>query len=106
MGDAVAIAGIDPFLRSCFVDLNTEECGAGHGRGQRLCPAHSAQTGRENDFSGKAPRLAPRGRGWSARSVGGMLAKMLLGAGHERFVSSLDDALTADIDPATGRHLA
>ena len=61
---------------------------ARHRRGERLCAAHAAESGREDPLVGEhaAVVLAPRF--------------------GERLVRPLHDSLTADVDPRAGRHLA
>src|SRR5258707_7116826 len=66
------------------VDFDTEKSGAIHGRGQRLGPTHAAEAAGDDQPAGQAAPEVP------AR------------AGGERLVSSLQDALGADVNPTTG----
>src|SRR5688572_28770264 len=75
-------------MNAARIDLDAEERGAVHGRGERLSPAQAAEAGADDE----APREAA--------------AEVLVRAGGERLVRALQDALAADVDPRAGGHLA
>ncbi len=87
-GRHVEIAGPEPRLDPAGPAFDREAGGTGHGRGQRLRPAHAAQPGGEDPAPGEIAAI--------------MLAPDL----DEGLVGALDDALAADIDPGARRHLA
>ena len=70
------------------IDVDAEEGGAVHRRGERLGAAHAAE---------------PAGHDQPARE---RAAEVLAGALGEGLVGALEDALRADVDPRAGRHLA
>ena len=83
----VHVGGLDTTLDAVRVDLDAERDAAGHGDGQRLGAAHTAEPGRQDEPPGK---------------VG---AVVLLTGGREGLVGALQDALRTDVDPAAGGHL-
>ncbi|MND28034.1 hypothetical protein D3C80_185100 [compost metagenome] len=84
----VNVAGTQAEIDTALLALNVQRAGARQGRGQRLRTAHSAQAGGEYPAAFQA-------------------ALVVLAAGFdEGFVGALHDALAADINPASGGHLA
>ncbi len=69
------------------VTFHRQHRGTRHSTSQRLRAAHTAQPTGEN------PLAAP------------VAAVVLFAAGHKGLVRALDDALRADVDPRTSRHL-
>src|SRR5262249_38690767 len=88
VGGAVEVAGVAAALGGGRVLLRRSAGGAVHGGGQRLGAAHAAQAG--GDDQPACERAA----------------EVATAAGGEGLVSALQDALSADVDPAAGRHLA
>jgi hypothetical protein len=84
----VAVAGVDPLADAGRVHVDAKKSRAVHSGGQGLGAAHAAQSAGDHQASGQ-------------RS-----AEVLAGGGGERFVSPLQDALRADVDPASCGHLA
>ena len=85
---AVHVAHIQASFGTRRVHFDDQSDAFVHGDGHRLRAAHSAQTGRQAEFPlERTPAFEP-------------------GQGAEGFVSPLQDALRADIDPRTGGHLA
>ena len=70
------------------VALHGQAAGPRHHGRERLRATHAAQTGGENPLAGEVA-LVVRAAGF-----------------HEGFVRALHNALRADVDPRTGRHLA
>src|SRR5207247_716562 len=85
--DVVEVAGAQPALDAGRVDLDTEKSGPVHGRRQGLRSSHAAESSRNDKPAGKRTAELP------ART------------GSECLISSLQDPLRADIDPAARRHL-
>ena len=85
------------------------------GRGSRLCRRRSMRAGSTSTprkaapfmvaASGCAPPMPPRPAVTTSRP-GQACRRSAGGAGGERLVGALQDALRADVDPAAGRHLA
>ena len=84
----VEVAGLEPPLDAMRVDLDVEARRPGQRRRERLGAAHPSET---------------RGQHRVAGEVGG--APVLLGGGHKRLEGALKDALAADVNPRSGRHL-
>src|SRR5581483_8957912 len=87
-GDAIAIAVLNALFDAAAVDVNADEAGAIHGRGQRLGAPHATHPTGNDQF---VPQRS---------------AEVLLRRGGERFVGALNDTLAADVDPRTGGHLS
>ena len=79
---------LDPAGDRPRVAVDADRDPAVHGDGEGLRAAHAAQAGGERDRSGQRAAV-PLG-----------------GDGRERLVGALQDALGADVDPGTRRHLA
>ena len=88
LGRSVEIACVQALLHTLRAALDGEARGSRHRGGQGLGAAHPAEARREN------PPTGP-------------IAAVVLTPGlDEGFVRALHDALTADVDPGSGRHLA
>ena len=84
----VAVAGFHAPLDAFGIDVNSKKRRAIQSRGQRLRAAHAAHAAAGDEFSGEvALKMFSRGRG-------------------ECFVGALQNSLRADVDPASGGHLA
>ena len=84
----VQIPSIDAPLDTRRIDFDTKKRRAVHGCRQRLGAAHSSKTaGHENSSFKRTAEVLPCG-------------------GRERFIRSLDDSLSSNVDPAPSRHLA
>src|SRR5207245_11462529 len=94
-GHALEVAGLKAALDACRVDVDAEESSAVHSSGQRLGAAHAAQAGADHETAGQ----------WVFTSTSGF-GKMLSTTSGEGFIGPLQNALGADVDPASGRHLA
>ena len=79
---------LEPLLDALRINVNAEKCSAGHGGGERLSSSHSAHSAGDDELAGK------------------ISAKMFLAGGRECLECALHDALRADVDPASGGHLA
>jgi hypothetical protein len=88
-GSLVQVTRFEPPPDPLGVDLDAQDRRTRERGGQRLRAAHSAET---------------RGQDRPPREVGG--AEVLLTGSHERLVGALQDALAADVDPASRSHLA
>jgi hypothetical protein len=88
VGDRVAIAGREPLFDPGEIDVDADEVSACHRCGQWLGAAHATHTAADGELA-------------LQRS-----AKVLARAGHERLKGALHDALAADVDPRSRRHLA
>ncbi len=84
----VEVAARKAALDASRVDLGEQADGVQHLCGQRLSPAHAAQTGRDEEPPPEA------------------VAVILAGDGGKGFERALDDPLGADVDPRAGGHLA
>ena len=84
---AIQIAGFQAFADPARIALDGQHGRAGHGRGERLRTAHTAEP------AGQDP------------TPGEITAEVFLTHGDEGLVGALHDALTADVNPGTGRHL-
>ncbi len=87
-GAAVEIARIEAALQVAGATFDGQHRGPGHGRGQRLRPAHAAESGGQDPLARKVAAIMP---------PAGL---------DEGLIGALDDALAADIDPGAGGHLA
>ena len=87
-GLLVEIARAQAEIDALGIAFDRQAAGPGHRRGKRLRPAHAAKPAGQDPF---ARQIAPI-----------MLPARL----DEGLVGALDDALRADVDPRTGRHLA
>ena len=85
----VQVASLEPALDPRRIDLHAQDDGPGHRRGQRLRAAHATEPGRQDRASGQLGR-----------------AEMALARRRKRLVGALQDALRADVDPRSRRHLA
>ena len=81
----VAVAGLQPLLDALRIDVNAEECRAGHGCGERLRSAHAAHAAGDDELACE------------------VAAEMFFPGGGESFKRSLHDSLRADVDPASRR---
>ena len=88
VGALVHIAGLQSLFDAAILGFDRDHAGAGKRCGQWLRAAHAAQAAGEDPFAGQAA------------------AEMLPAHFDERFVGALNDALAADINPGTRRHLA
>ena len=85
---AVQVVCVEPHLDTPRITFDRQHGCTRHGRRQRLRAAHAAQAAGEDPFSLQ-------------------IAAVVLPAGLGKgFVGALHDALAADVDPRTGRHLA
>src|SRR4029453_8817348 len=84
----VEVARFQALLDPAFLDFDGDAVSSSHYRSERLCAAHSAEA---------------RGQDPLALAVAAVMLAAHLGEG---FVSALDDALRADVDPAARGHLA
>ncbi len=84
---ALVMTGLDPGR----VDFSDDPDPAGDLHGFALSSAHAAQTGRDEELSGQIAFI-----GDPQHQASGV---------EQRIVSSVDDALWADVHPASGRHL-
>ena len=88
VGHPVAVSGASPAFDSGTIHVNAQKRGFVKRRRQRLRPAHAAEpTGHDQPALQRGP-------------------KVLSSAGGERFVGALENALGADVNPASGGHLA
>ncbi len=88
VGLLIDIPGAQTEIGAGFVAFHGETAGTSHHRRQRLRAAHAAETAGQNPLAGE------------------VAVKMLATGFDKGFVSALNDALRADIDPRTGGHLA
>src|SRR2546421_5750564 len=88
MRDLVAVTALQSFLDPRRIDFDAEKNRAIHGRGERLGAAHSAKSAGQDKFSFKRA------------------TKMFSSRRGESFKRSLNDSLTANVNPRTGRHLS
>src|SRR5262249_15076490 len=79
----VAIGAAETLLDALGVNFDAEVAGSGHGGGERLRAGHSTHATGDDEFTGEV----------SAEMC------VLFGGGGEGFVSTLDDALRADVNP-------
>ena len=84
----VAVAGFDAPLDALGIDVDSEKRRAVQRRRQRLRAAHAAHAAAHDQFSGE------------------IAAKMFSSGRGKRFVGALQNSLRADVDPASGGHLA
>ena len=84
----VAVAGAQALLDALGIDFDAEVAGAGHGGGEGLGSAHAAHAAGDDELACEVS------------------AEVLVGGSGEGFVSALDDALRADVNPRAGGHLA
>ena len=84
----VAVAGFEAPLDSAGIDFDSEADAAVHRDRQRLRAAHASQA---------------RGHDQTSREVAAETLPRALG---KRLVGALQDSLTADVDPRSGRHLS
>ena len=87
-GLPVEITGPQPHLDAARLALDRKHRRAGHRRGQRLGAAHAAEPRRQDPL---------------AREAAAVMTPAHL---DKRFIGPLHDALAADVDPRSGRHLA
>ena len=85
---AIQIFRLHPLLYAAGLAFHRQHAGAREDRGERLRAAHAAEPAGEDPAAAQIAVV--------------MLAPRL----HEGLVGTLHDALRADIDPRTGRHLA
>src|SRR5258708_1211747 len=86
-GHAIAIAGIDATPDARGIDLDAEKCRTVHGGRERLGSTHAAESAGQHEAACERPAEVPARRR------------------RESLVSSLQDALAPDVDPAPGGHL-
>ena len=84
----IAVAGLETFLNAIRINVNSEECCAGHGCSERLSSAHTTHSTANDELSGE------------------VAAKMFFACGRERLEGALDYSLRSDINPRAGGHLA
>ena len=77
----VDVAGLEALLDPAILHLDRDAVRPGHDRGERLSAAHAAKPGGQDPFPLE------------------VAAEMLAAHFGECFVSALDDALAADVDP-------
>ena len=78
----------EPTVDRPLIDLDAENRRTGHRRRERLRPAHPAEAGSEHRPACEIGR-----------------AEVHLAGGAKRLVGALEDALGADVDPGSRRHL-
>src|SRR5262245_10673290 len=88
MRHSIAISALQTLFDSRWVDLNPETERAVHGRGERLCTTHSAQSA-----SHQQPAFE-------------RAAEMTCAGSGEGLKSALDDSLAGNVNPRPGGHLA
>ena len=88
VGFLIEVAGLHAALDPGRPAFDGQHGGAGHGRGQRLRPAHAAQAAGQHPLAAEVPAVVP---------APGL---------DEGLVGALDDPLGADVDPGAGGHLA
>ncbi len=88
VGHLVQIAGFQAFLNARGINLHGDAHAPGQLDRQRLRAAHAAQTSRDSDRALEAA------------------TEVLVCRARERLVGALQDALRANVDPASGGHLA
>lgn len=88
VGLDIEVAVLDATVDGARVHVDTDGDAVVHRHGERLGAAHAAETGGEGNGAGQRP------------------VELLGGDGGEGLVRPLEDALGADVDPRTGRHLA
>jgi len=88
VGHRIHVAGVEPPLDPAPVDFNDDGHAVVHGDRQGLGAAHSPKAGRDGD-----------------RPLQGS-AEVLFRRGGQGFVRPLEDALGADINPASSCHLS
>ena len=84
----VDVAGLEALLDPAVLHLDGDAMRPGHHRGERLRAAHAAEARGQYPFALE------------------VAAEMLAAHFGEGLVGALDDALAADVDPRSGRHLA
>ena len=84
----IDITGLQTFANSLRITLDRQHRPPRHGGGQRLRATHATKSTGKNPFSSQTA------------------AKMLFTNRDKCLVSTLHDALTADVYPRAGRHLA
>ena len=84
----VEVPRLEPAVDRALVDLDAEDRGPGHRRGQRLRAAHATEAGCQHGPPGEVGR-----------------AEVRLARSAERLVRPLQDPLGADVDPRAGGHL-
>jgi hypothetical protein len=89
VGSLVEVARLEPAPNPFGIDLDAEDRGTRQGAGKRLRAAHPAQAGRKDR---------------SAREIS--RPEVFLSGRGKRLVRPLENPLRADVDPASGRHLA
>src|SRR5262249_60818401 len=87
VGRRVEVACCDTPLNAGGIDLNGEKRGTIHRCRQRLRATHSTESACEQNFSLERA------------------SEMFTRCCRERFVGSLHDSLSSDVDPASGGHL-
>jgi hypothetical protein len=87
VGPYVEVAVLDTAVDGAGVAVDADRDAVVHGDGEGLGAAHAAEAGGEGDGPGEGA------------------AELLGGDGGEGLVGALEDALGADVDPGTGRHL-
>ena len=88
VGHLVQVAVLDAAVQARRVDVDHQADAVVQRHRERLRAAHAAAAAGDGERAGQAP------------------AEALLGHGRERLVGTLQDALSADVDPRAGRHLA
>lgn len=84
----INITGAQAEIDAGFIAFDGEAAGARHDSGQRLRAAHAAKTAGQDPFALQ-------------------VAVIVLAAGLDKgFIGALHDALRANVNPRTGRHLA
>jgi hypothetical protein len=86
--EAVDVANLMAPARPRLIDFDAHRHAVVHRHRQRLCPAHSAEAGRERHPAAEAA------------------AEVLPGELRKRLERALEDALRPDVDPRAGGHLA
>ncbi len=84
----VAVTHLDATLDAFGIDVNSKKRGAVQSRRERLGSAHPTHSAGHHQLSGQ------------------VAAEMLARRGCKRFVSTLQNSLRADVNPAAGGHLA
>ena len=92
-GEQVAISRRDPALDAAAIDFDNQRHAAVEGDGKRLRTTHAAHPASDDKFSFERAGIA-------------RLGEMPIRECCERLEGALQDALRADVDPTTRRHLA
>ena len=93
----IEVAVLDPAFEPRLVDVDNQHGAVVHRDGERLCATHPAAAAGQSQRAGEGSVAIAVTVFW----FGGELPR----DSAERFIRALQDALRADVDPRTGRHL-